>query len=127
MNIPPQVSQSPAFGTDHKPSLTATRKERQDIITKNSLAYGFVDSPTIRALEENNIWKERINAMERIEIQFSQQITHPDKKVIFLQNSSAFLNFLIPFIKDINFKISLASINITCKMLVLDLVIINHK
>ena len=40
----------------------------------------------------------------------------------FLPFSTAFLGFIVQYIKDVNFKISITAINITSKMLVLNLV-----
>ena len=45
-----------------------------------------------------------------------------DKKIDFLPFSTAFLGFIVQYIKDINFKISITAINMTSKMLVLNLV-----
>ena len=35
----------------------------------NGLVFGFLDEDTVEALNENNQWKDRTNAMEQIEAQ----------------------------------------------------------
>jgi len=55
-------------------------------------------------------------------------LTHPEKKQSFLPHLPQFLTIILVFLKDINFKISLTAINITRKLLSLDVsVFFKHK
>ena len=45
-----------------------------------------------------------------------------EKKMQFMPYATPFLGFMIQYIKDINFKISLTAINVTSKLLVLNMV-----
>ena len=58
-------------------------------------------------------------------IQLNSILAQSDKKMAFMPYATAFLGFIISHIKDINFKISLTAINISNKLLVLNMVAVN--
>lgn len=59
--------------------------------------------------------QERTNAIESIETKLNMLLMN-DKKVEFLPYATQFLAFMIEFITDINFKISITSIKIISKL-----------
>jgi hypothetical protein len=105
--------------------ITEAKEESRYPKAANGLYFGFLDEAIIDALNENNQWKvshsplikqERTNAIEAIESQL-YVILSSDKKVDFMPLSTNFLGFMIQYIADINFKISLTTIKIICKNL----------
>ena len=57
---------------DHQSQSSSKRFRSQTqsglmIDTTNGLVFGFLDEDTVDALNENNQWKDRTSAMERIE------------------------------------------------------------
>jgi hypothetical protein len=74
--------------------------------------------PQIDALSEKLQWKERTDAIEGIESELNQVLSVTEKKIEFLPFSTAFLGFIIQYIKDANFKISLTAINMTSKLII---------
>ena len=89
---------------------------------KNGLVFMFVTEKTIEDLGEGKPWKDRTSAIDNIQNGLNQLLNRPDQKNAFTPYASAFLGFMITFIKDINFKICLNSIQITNQLLVLDIV-----
>ena len=85
------------------------------------LVFGFLNSSIIDALEENRPWKERAVAIEQVEQLLSHEFSSSERKARFAPHATSFLGFIIPFIKDVNVKMSLTAITMTNKMLVLDL------
>ena len=62
----------------------------------------------INALDENNPWQERTQAIEKLEAEVSKHIGQE----LSTNQANELLAFLITLITDINFKISLASLKI---------------
>lgn len=60
------------------------------------------------------LFQERTNAIEAIESKLNV-ILLGDKRVDFLPYATTFLGFMLQYIPDINFKISLTTIKIICK------------
>lgn len=81
---------------------------------QNGLVFGFLNDALLEDLNENNSWKERSNAIEAVESKLNQ-ILSTERKMDFLPYSTNFLGFVIQFISDINFKISLTVIKIISK------------
>jgi hypothetical protein len=94
--------------------ITEAREESSYPKAPNGLYFGFLDENLIEALNENNQWKERTNSIEAIESKLNMALS-VDKKVEFLPYVTHFLGFMIQYIPDINFKISLTTIKIICK------------
>jgi hypothetical protein len=64
-------------------------------------------------LNEMNQWKDRTTAMETIQIQFEKLLLNrSDLKQFEGEHATEFLGFILRFIPDINFKISIAAIKI---------------
>ena len=89
------------------------------------LVFGFLHHETIDALDESNAWKDRATAIERIESQLSHELSSNERKTRFVPHATAFLGFIMAHIKDMNFKVSLTAINITNKLLVLEVAQVN--
>lgn len=97
-------------------------------IGENGLYFGFLNEKTLKELEEDQSWKERTAAIEYIDDQLNYVTSNPEKVGLFLPHISSFLGLVLQLIKDINFKISLTAINITRKILSLDMNCFNrHK
>ena len=60
-----------------------------------------------------------------MEAQLNRELSSNDRKAQFLQHATAFLGFIIGYIKDMNFKVSLTAINMTSKILVLNVAKVN--
>jgi hypothetical protein len=73
-------------------------------------------------LSEQEQFIERTIAIESIELELNKVLATTERKIAFMPYATPFLGFIIQFIKDINFKISLTAINITNKLLAIDLV-----
>ena len=89
------------------------------------LVFGFLSHETIDALEEGKPWKDRAAAIEQVASQLSQELSNSERTARFLPHATAFLGFIIAYIKDMNFKLSLTAINITSKLLVLEVAQMN--
>lgn len=88
----------------------------------NGLAFGFIEGAIVDQLSENNQWKERTSAMERVEDRFVKLLNEGRAKQSMSEsNATSFLAYIYKFIPDINFKISLSSINIVSLLLRNDL------
>ena len=73
-------------------------------------------------MSENNQWKERTNAIEKIEDRFLKLISESRHSPALSEtNATNLLAFIYKFIPDINFKISLSSIKIVTLLLKKDL------
>lgn len=94
--------------------LSQAKEESRYPLAQNGFYFGFLEEATIEGLSENNQWKERTSSIEAIESKLNQLISS-EKKVDFMPYSNHFLGFMIQFIPDINFKISLSSIKIISK------------
>jgi hypothetical protein len=87
---------------------------------ENGKLYGFLSEDIVQNLDENQQWKERTAAIEYIDEQLNVMMGNSEKKKQFMPYMSQFLSVILVFIKDINFKICLTAINITRKLLSLD-------
>lgn len=67
------------------------------------------------------MWKERVAAIEQIESQLSLELSTHERKARFAPHATAFLGFIIAYIKDADLKISVTAINMTNKLLVLEI------
>ena len=76
-------------------------------------------------MDESNAWKDRATAIERVESQLSHELSNNERKTRFVPHATAFLGFIMAHIKDMNFKVSLTAINITNKLLVLEVAQVN--
>ena len=82
----------------------------------NGLLFSFLKDEQVEMLtNENNEWQERTNVIETIEAELNQVLATSDRKLVFLPYATPFIGFILQFIKDINFKISLTAIQITSK------------
>ena len=82
----------------------------------NGLLFSFLKDEQVEMLtDENNEWQERTSVIESIEVELNQVLATSDRKMIFLPYATPFIGFILQFIKDINFKISLTAIQITSK------------
>ena len=89
----------------------------------NGLLFSFLKDEQVEMLtNENNEWQERTTVIETIEAELNQVLATSDRKLVFLPYATPFIGFILQFIKDINFKISLTAIQITSKLLVLSIV-----
>jgi hypothetical protein len=79
------------------------------------LLFAFLKEHQIDSLGESHQWKERSNAIVAIESELNHVLATTDKRMEFLPFSTAFLGFIVQYIKDINFKISITAINMTSK------------
>lgn len=93
--------------------ITEAREESSYPRGPNGLFFGFLEDNLIEALNENNQWKERTSSIEAIESSLNSAIAG-DRKVDFIPYATGFLGFMIQYIPDINFKISLTTIKIIC-------------
>lgn len=139
MNIPQQINPAtaqqelpaPAFGSNSRAGAANQEITPKAIEKPGSLSlepakaqaavvFGFLPHETIDALEESNAWKDRAAAIEQVEAKLSHELSSNERKARFLPHATAFLGFIIAYIKDMNFKLSLTAINITNKLLVLE-------
>ena len=82
----------------------------------NGLLFSFLKDEQVEMLtNENNEWRERTTVIETIEAELNQVLATSDRKMVFLPYATPFIGFILQFIKDINFKISLTAIQITSK------------
>eukprot|EP00347_Sterkiella_histriomuscorum_P023335 403335038 len=95
--------------------ISQAKEESKYPMGQNGLFFGFLEEHLIEALNENNQWKERTNSIEAIESRLNMILMN-EKKVEFMPYSNHFLGFMIQYIPDINFKISLTSIKIISKL-----------
>lgn len=102
--------------------MIEAKRESRYPTAQNELFFSFLNEQQVDALNESNQWKERTNAIEAIENELNLILSSTDKKIDFLPFSTPFLGFIIQYVKDINFKISITAINITIKMLSLNMV-----
>jgi len=77
---------------------------------QNGLLYSFLKDEILANLEEDKQWKERVASIETVEAELHLVLQRSEKKMEFIPYSTAFLGFLVLFIRDINFKICLAAI-----------------
>lgn len=78
-------------------------------------------------MHEKNQWKDRCNAIEIVESELNKILQSAAtnsrvSKAEFLPYATPFFGFIIQFIKDINFKICLTAIQMTDKLMLLNLV-----
>ena len=85
---------------------------------QNGLVFGFLNEALLEDLGENNSWKERSNAIEALESKLNMVLAS-EKKVEMMPYASQFLGYMIQFIPDINFKISLTAIKVISKFVCL--------
>ena len=81
------------------------------------LHFGFIEQDLITALDENQPWKERTNAMDEVESLTERLILveKADQSIrmkLCEKYAWDFLGFTSRFVTDINFKISLSAIKI---------------
>ena len=77
----------------------------------NGLLFSFLkDEQVEKLVDENNDWKERTAIIEAFEVELNQVLATSDRKMDFLPYATPFVGFILQFIKDINFKISLTAI-----------------
>jgi hypothetical protein len=70
-----------------------------------------LNDETVETLSsEDNQWQKRANSIDQIETELDKVLNSSSKKVDFLPYSTPFLGYIIGFIQDINFKISLTAI-----------------
>lgn len=125
MNPQPQHN-APAFGGNPRIAtsnhgLTPASVSPEPMKSPAGCLFGFLSHEIIDALDEGKPWKDRAAAIEQVETQLSQELSNVEGKARFLPHATAFLGFIIAYIKDMNFKLSLTAINITSKLLVLEL------
>ncbi len=96
--------------------IKEAKHESRYPIGQNNLVFGFLDEAIVDQLGENCSWKDRTSAVEAIESRLNT-ILQSEKKVDFLPYSTSFLGFIIQFISDINFKISLTTVKMIAKLL----------
>lgn len=101
--------------------LKEAKRESRHPRGQNGLYFGFLEEEVIESLNENRQWKDRTNGIETIEAKMNT-ILQTEKKLEFLPYATPFLGFMINYIQDINFKISMTSIKIITKLLSLNLV-----
>lgn len=94
---------------------------------KQSLIFGFLQKSTLDSLDENKSWKERTTAMEQVEQQLSLQLSNSERRASFAPHTTGFVNFIVPYIKDVNVKLSLTAITITNKLLVTNIDNLNNS
>lgn len=85
------------------------------------LVFGFLRRETVDALEQSSVWKDRVAAIELAESQLGLELSTSERKARFMPHATAFLGFIISYIKDPELKISLTAINMTNKLLVLEI------
>jgi hypothetical protein len=107
----------------NKQSIPSAKAESYDNfpVSENGLVFSFLKPETLSNLDENKSWKDRTAAIETIDNQLHVVINNDDMQKAFTPHISAFLAVILQLVKDINFKICLTAINITRKLLGLDI------
>lgn len=94
----------------------------------NGLLFGFLQEEILNQLDERRAWQDRTAAIEHIDDKLNVMLSDHGKKSAFLPFIGTFLGMILVYIKDINFKICLTAVNITKKLLVLNINCFNqHK
>lgn len=145
MNVPQQKSaagqpkaSAPAFANNPRAASknqdvaamtagAATAEPYEPAKPQPALVFGFLHPSTIDALDEGRAWKDRAAAIELVEQQLSHELSSNERKARFVPHATAFLTFIIAYIKDVNVKLSLTAITMTNKLLVLELAQVNKN
>ena len=86
----------------------------------NGLLFGLLADEVVNSLEENNVRKAL--TMVLIENEVNSALGNNELKQNFMPFAAEFLGFMTHYIKDANFKVCLTAIQITRKLLVLNIV-----
>ena len=128
---PQQVHEVKVVREQAPPSLEKSLPSNSSIkypVAENGLVFGFLKDDVLNQLDENQTWQVRAAAIEHVDEKLSLMLNDPLLKGAFVPHMSQFLGVILVFIKDINFKICLTAINITKKLLVLNINCFNkHK